>query len=379
MPLSAAARRAIAQAEEEGLELQRGTRRDNTSGFLGVRKSTAVQSRPYGAQRKRDGKREHLGYFTTAEEAALAYARALGPEGCAAAAAARAEVSMTAEEAQRLAAAEGLVLVRSSSNAMGFVGVFNHRPGRPKPYQARQRRDGKMQHLGYFATVEEAALAVARALGPEACAAAAATRADVPMTAEEALGKAEAEGLVLERSDNATGFVGVFKKLPGQGKPYEARRKRDGKCQNLGCFATAEEAALAVARFRATGVPNVASASKRRRPRPDPRRAAALDNWRELLNAVAASDAAGPPPKKPRQQADEPPAAPTTTDAAVQVGGAAETLMQKAARIKVQLGIGPEGTTAIAILRAANEAMGLTPDCLTLPQQASRLLAEIGI
>ena len=51
--------------------------------------------------------------------------------------------------------------------------------------------------------------------------------------------------------------------------------------------------------------------------------------------------------------------------------------MQKLARIKVQLELGPEIITAGAILRAANEAMGLTPDCLTLPQQASRLLAEI--
>ena len=52
--------------------------------------------------------------------------------------------------------------------------------------------------------------------------------------------------------------------------------------------------------------------------------------------------------------------------------------MQKATRIKAQLELGPEIITVGAILRAANEAMGLTPDCLTLPQQASRLLAEIG-
>ena len=52
--------------------------------------------------------------------------------------------------------------------------------------------------------------------------------------------------------------------------------------------------------------------------------------------------------------------------------------MQKAARIKVQLGIGPEITTAIDILRAANEAMGLPAEG-TLPAQADRLLAAIGI
>ena len=46
-----------------------------------------------------------------------------------------------------------------------------HAPGQSKPYiQARVRRDGKLVHLGYFATAEEAALCVARS--PEGRAAA---------------------------------------------------------------------------------------------------------------------------------------------------------------------------------------------------------------
>ena len=55
-----------------------------------------------------------------------------------------------------------------------------------------------------------------------------------------------------------------------------------------------------------------------------------------------------------------------------------ETLKEKAARIKIELELGPEITTAGAILRAANEAMELVAEG-TLPAQADRLLAAIGI
>ena len=75
----------------------------------------------------------------------------------------------------------------------------------------------------------------------------------------------------------------------------------------------------------------------------------------------------------------EPPAAPAADEAPVPVGAAVETLKQTATRIKNELRLGEDVTTIGDILRAANEAMGLTANCLTLPQQASRLLAEIGI
>ena len=45
-----------------------------------------------------------------------------------------------------------------------------------------------------------------------------------------------------------TGYLGVSCPKPGQPKPYQARVKRGGKRVNLGRFATAEEAALCVAR-----------------------------------------------------------------------------------------------------------------------------------
>ena len=78
---------------------------------------------------------------------------------------------MTAAEIHAAAAAEGLTLVRAENSA-GFKGV-SHDPKRAsKPFHANLRHGGRSNHLGTFATAEEAALAVARFLGPEGAAAA---------------------------------------------------------------------------------------------------------------------------------------------------------------------------------------------------------------
>ena len=97
--------------------------------------------------------------------------------------------------------------MRASDNATGFRGV-KHGERRSKPFQALVWRNGKMQHLGRYATAEEAALAYARELGPEGSKAAAAV-AEPAMTAEQAEAAAAEEGLTLLRADNATGFKGV--------------------------------------------------------------------------------------------------------------------------------------------------------------------------
>ena len=60
--------------------------------------------------------------------------------------------------------------------------------------------------------------------------------------------QAEAEGLTLLVAENTTGYFGVCLSHPGKPKPYKARVKRDGNTVHLGLFATAEEAALCVAR-----------------------------------------------------------------------------------------------------------------------------------
>ena len=60
--------------------------------------------------------------------------------------------------------------------------------------------------------------------------------------------QAEAEGLTLLKADNKAGYYGVSLIHPGQPKPYKAQVTRGGKAVYLGGFATAEEAALCVAR-----------------------------------------------------------------------------------------------------------------------------------
>ena len=65
---------------------------------------------------------------------------------------------------------------------------------------------------------------------------------------EEARQQAQAEKLTLLASDNnKTGFFGVAHRS-GRTNPYEAKVRRGGKLVYLGCFATAEQAALCVAR-----------------------------------------------------------------------------------------------------------------------------------
>ena len=91
------------------------------------------------------------------------------------------------------------------------------------------------------------------------------------LTGEEARQQAEAEGLTLLKANNKVGYFCVQLAHPGTPKPYQARVKRSGKKVSLGTFATAEEAALCVARSR--------------RPKE------LLGRWEQVLNAVGARSA----------------------------------------------------------------------------------------
>ena len=142
-----------------------------------------------------------------------------------------------------LARAEGLTLLEAD-NQTGYFCVY-HQHGKCKPYKAEVLRRGKLMYLGNFVTAEEAALCVART--PEGRKAAKRPAAAPPLTSEEARQQAEAEGLTLLKADNKAGYFGVNHK-PGKPKPYEAQVTRVGKSVYLGTFATAEEAALCVAR-----------------------------------------------------------------------------------------------------------------------------------
>lgn len=135
-----------------------------------------------------------------------------------------------------------LAAVAKANNKTGYFGVYHSNPGEFKPYQARVKRGGKIVSLGSFVTAEAAALCVARS--PEGQQAA----AKEPLTSEEARQQARAEGLTLLVADSKTNYFGVCNKQPGRSKPFHAQVKRGGKQVYLGSFATAEEAALRVAR-----------------------------------------------------------------------------------------------------------------------------------
>jgi len=259
------------QAEADGLTLLKSER--SSTGYKYVHFDSSKElTTPYVAQVFRGGSVVKLGRFATPEEAALCYART--PEAQAAAAAAQAAAAappapppMRAEEALRLAKAEGLTLLRSESNNAGYKGVRVNRSSKSKPYayEAFVRRDGKHVDFGRFATPEEAALCYART--PEGRAAAAAPPEPPPLTAEEALQQAEAEGLTLLRSGSSTGYKGVGVDSRLKCKPYAADVRRGGKNVHLGRFATAEEAALCYARASAAqaAAPQPPAAASRKR------------------------------------------------------------------------------------------------------------------
>eukprot|EP00964_Phaeocystis_antarctica_P084515 scaffold53237_cov64-Phaeocystis_antarctica.AAC.5 len=228
------------QAQAEGLTLLEA---ENKTGYFGVYHKPS-RPKPYQAQVWCGGKDVHLGYFATAEEAALCFARS--PEGQAAAAErTTAALPLTSEEVRQQAQAEGLTLL-VAENKMGYFGVCHERKSKTKPYLASVWRGGKAVHLGCFAIAEEAALCVARS--PEGQVAAKRAAAAPPLTSEEARQQAQAEGLTLRVAKNKTGYFGVYLCNPGQPKPFKAQVRRGGKDVSLGSFATAEEAALCIAR-----------------------------------------------------------------------------------------------------------------------------------
>ena len=157
-PMSA--EEALATAEREGLTLVRA---DNKAGFQGVA-FVAGKSKAYQAIVRRRGESVRLGRFFTPEEAALCRART--PEGQLAikknATNEQKGAFLSSEEAEELAAAEGLTLVKGDSQT-GYVGVSMNLSSNVRPFAATIRRGGKSVNLGQFATPEAAALMVARA------------------------------------------------------------------------------------------------------------------------------------------------------------------------------------------------------------------------
>eukprot|EP00900_Chrysochromulina_parva_P012785 jgi/Chrpa1/21507/Chrysochromulina_OHIO_Genome00025727-RA len=233
--------------EAEGLRLHLSPQ--SNTGYLRVfRKpnhpSGQPRAKPFQVQYRRDGRHVSLGYFATAVEAAVAYAKHIARGG---------EAAGEADAAGIVTEAEGLRLHLSPQSSTGYLRVIrrpNHPSGQPraKPFQVQYRRDGRHVSLGYFATAVEAAVAYARHMARDGESAGEADAAGMVT---------EAEGLRLHLSPrSSTGYLGVFR-LPdypsGQppAKPFRAKYKRDGRYVFLGHFATAVEAAVAYARHMA--------------------------------------------------------------------------------------------------------------------------------
>ena len=202
--------------------------------------------------------------------------------------------------------------------------------------------------------------------------------------AEATVRQAEAERLTLQPSGkNVTGYRGVYvagrsrmarvrragkraavlvdgrtaahaagyKSVPVMGQRYQARVRvtRAGKGMHLGCFGTAEEAALAVARVTDARTPAPAAAPR----------------------VAAAKRTAPPPPKSPAPANKQPrntltlrpiksvalPAAPAL---GATVGAAPAIFKDKLALLKRVLDIKP-AIPAIPAIAEANELLGITP------------------
>ena len=207
---------------------------------------------------KRAGTEVHLGFFATAEEGALVYARAQAQ----AEATNAKRMTLTAEEAVAQAAAEGLTL-QKKAHGTGYKCVKRRRDSASKQYEARVYRGGKQIHLGSFDTAEEAALAYARTAEAQAEVAkakivsgAATTNSELnskpaPLTVDGAVAQATAEGHWLEPSNTSISYKGVTINNGTHhqsGRRFEVRVRRAGKKVFLGSYATAEEAALVYAR-----------------------------------------------------------------------------------------------------------------------------------
>jgi hypothetical protein len=158
-------------AAREGLVLVPS--RKNQTGYKGV---TEKDGR-YKAERKEEGTMTFIGSYASKHkaaleyarwigpqnakrEAALEYARWIGPQNAKREAAAVEAPNMTLEEAEAIAARDGLVLVPSKT---GYKGVSLK--------EGRFRARSKGYYIGSYATPYEAALEYARHIGPQQAAA----------------------------------------------------------------------------------------------------------------------------------------------------------------------------------------------------------------
>mmetsp|Transcript_13887 Transcript_13887/g.23024 ORF Transcript_13887/g.23024 Transcript_13887/m.23024 type:complete len:257 (+) Transcript_13887:35-805(+) len=228
------------------------------TGYKGVRKNSST-THPFKSEAWSKERRAYvsLGVWSTAEEAALAYAHHLGPD----ASVTKAAHVNAKEEARKACAAE----MRNSSEAAfavesqrctktGYTGVSRTK-SRSKPYRAalpggRTTR----QYLGSFASAEEAALARATALSMGMASIpterfSLLSREEQNMSAAEVEQLAESEGLQLIKATTKSGFKNVVRHNLKEGRVTFEAFIQCGVSKKLGRYATAQHAALAIARY----------------------------------------------------------------------------------------------------------------------------------
>ena len=144
----------------EAISYKKGNRTASSSSskYRGVSLNKGKKSKPWEARIRIDGKRKHLGYHATEEEAARAY----DAEG------ARLErelnfpeewknVEDIEEKYEALSYKKGKREASSSSSK--YQGVSRNKSNKSNPWKAEIRIDGKYKYLGSYATEEEAARA----------------------------------------------------------------------------------------------------------------------------------------------------------------------------------------------------------------------------
>ena len=146
---------------------------DSQTGYRCVSHSKTSSARPFEVRVSHNGRKEHLGSFETAADAAYCFAcyRHGVPHTMPSSAAAPSPTRqssklpppLAADEALRLARAEGLNLLRDPSTVSGYRGVsFSPADSSSRPYRVRITWRGREEFIGSYRTVEEAALRYAR-------------------------------------------------------------------------------------------------------------------------------------------------------------------------------------------------------------------------
>ena len=161
VPAPATAPEPEVQEEVDGVKLWLSARSNNSTGYKGVNKKTCPKSaaKPFVAQGPQPEKM-HIGYYATAVQAAVAYAKFMAGE--------EPPAPQPKGHETMVKEVDGVKLFLSTRSITGYRGIFKKSDVATKPFEARGPGD---KYLGCFATAVEAAVAYAKHVGGGAAAA----------------------------------------------------------------------------------------------------------------------------------------------------------------------------------------------------------------